>query len=324
LMAVCTILVCFVMPMQPDKALMTLLLSLYMLSHVISELYQSRMFQMNRLDLAGQSQFFRTLLPLVCFGVVLFATHSLVIATISLAMAGFISIWLFSYLPCRPFAGLSRATTTTVTDIKNLAFACFPLFCSLLLMNLVIQLPKYVINELGNNQMQGIFNMVFMPAQVINMVAGFIYRPLIHQISNMLDHHDLKGLLHLLRSQMLLVAGITTVGILTAWFVGAPILGMFYGTDLQSQRLAITLVVVGGGIFAFDQLLYYIAVIMRRQGMIFMNYAVTLALSLLVSIPLVGVYGIVGGVCTFIAAHVMLFIGYSALIYRNLKEKIHV
>lgn len=319
LMAVATLALCLIMPMDPAKAQMTVLLSVYMLSHVVSELYQSRLFQMNRLDLAGQSQFFRTLIPLLCFTALLYLGQSLQVATVGLAASGFICVWLFGYLPCRPY--LRQRRTTSIAECKSLLLACLPLFFSLLLMNLVIQLPKYVIERLGNNEMQGIFNMIFLPAQVISMVAGFIYRPLIHRTSEMLDQRDWKGFFRLLRWQALLVFGIAAVGSLGAWFLGPAVLGVLYGVPLQTQQLAITLVMVGGGLFAFDQLMYYIAVIMRCQRQIMANYLAAFAVGLLVSIPLVRASGIVGAVIAFIVIHAGLFIGYVILILKKLKER---
>jgi O-antigen/teichoic acid export membrane protein len=321
LMAVATLALGLIMPMDPAKAQTTVLLSVYMLSHVVSELYQSRMFQMNRLDLAGQSQFFRTLIPLLCFAALQYLGQSLQVATIGLAASGLICVWLFGYLPCRPYLGQSRTTNTA--ECKSLLLACLPLFISLLLMNLVIQLPKYVIDRLGSNEMQGIFNMIFMPAQVINMIAGFIYRPLIHRISEMLDQRDWQGFFRLLRSQALLVIGITAVGSLCAWFLGATVLGAFYGVQLQTQQVAITLVIVGGGIFAFDQLMYYVAVIMRCQRQILINYIVALTVGLLVCIPLVRASGIIGAVIAFMVIHTGLFIGYVILILNKRKERKH-
>lgn len=322
LMAISAALVCLALSSDAGKTVLLAVLSVYMAAHAISELYQSRMFQMNRLDLAGQSQFFRTLFSLVCFAIALWVTQNLVASTIVLAVANVASIWLFSYLPCRPFMGTRHIPAPG--DTKRLILTCLPLFLSLLLMNLVIQLPKYVIEMLGTNEMQGIFNIIFIPAQIINMISGFIYRPLLHRFSTLLGRMELKDLFKLLKSQILLVLGFTVFVALGAWFLGTSLLGAFYGVDLHGQQLAVTLVVVGGGIFAIDALLYYIAVILRKQGFILLNYVVALALGAVFCFFFVGMWGILGAVLTFVLIHVLLLIGYTVLIFAAIKEKAYV
>lgn len=62
------------------QAWLLLLLTMYMAVHSFAELYQSRFFQKNRLDLCGKSLFYRTFFSLCCFAVLSATIHNLYIA----------------------------------------------------------------------------------------------------------------------------------------------------------------------------------------------------------------------------------------------------
>lgn len=310
LMAVCAGLACLGLGFTKEKTVLTSLLTAYMMAHSVSDLFQNRFFQLNRLDLSGKCLFFRTLFSLVCFALGLWLTRKLYVSAAILALANIAAVFLFSYFPCRKF--IPAFSVPSKTEILSLIRACLPLFVSMFLMNFLMQLPKYAIERHINDTAQGIFNMIFMPAYVINLISGFIYAPMLKPLSDAVSSGDKKEILHLLTRPLIIIGVFTAVCCLGVWLCGVEVLGWFYGADLSGQRLPLLLIIVGGGLFACCQLIYYVILILRRQGLIMIDYALCLMAALLVCPALVKKSGIMGAALSFVVIQLLLILIYLA------------
>ena len=235
IMAVCAVFTCLGLGFSREKSILTLLLTVYMMAHAVSDLFQNRFFQLDRLDLSGKCLFYRTLFSLIFFVLALWLTRNLIISAAILALANISALFLFSYFPCKKFLPVPSAVPRT--EIFSLVKACMPLFISTFLMNYLMQLPKYAIEKQNSDVMQGIFNMIFMPAQVINLISSFIYRPMLKPLSNAISSGDKKTAVYLIGRQFAIIGGFTLVCCLGAWLCGVEVLGWFYGADLSGQRL---------------------------------------------------------------------------------------
>lgn len=318
LMLIISAAICMLMKFEREKTLLTLLLTLYMLAHSISELYQSRMFQKNRLDLSGKSQFFRTLFSLLCFALALYSTDSLIIAAISLTLGNFFSIWAFSYIPCRKF--IPKKEKTSMPEKLLLIKACFPVFISILLMNMLMQMPKFTIELVGNDSMQGIFSMIFMPAYAINLVSNFVYQPMLKKLGDCIHGGDKKGIYGHIKKLSLFTLAATAFCSLLAWLIGIPILSWLYGVDLDAHKLSLAFVVMGGGIYALCQLMYYTVMLFRNQKLTMLNYMVCFVLSVPLCYFLVCRAGLFGAVLSFIFTHLLLLALFTLIFHFLLRR----
>ena len=308
--------VIFFMHFTGEKALYTIALAAMILCHVFAELHQNLFFQKNRLDLSGSSQFVRTLVSLSAFCVVLLWTKNVLYAILAQTLVCAAVAFFYAKVVAKPF--LAERLPESRDDVRGLVAECFPLFLSVLFMNVMINASKYGVEWFMDDAAHGYFNLVFMPAQVINLCSQFIFKPYLRQYAASLEDENGSGeFIRLLRRQLLFVAGLTAAACAGAYLLGAPILGFIYDKDISAYALTMTWVVLGGGLLAVCQLFYYILVLCRRQKIIMILYAAGMAAAALLSVLLVRRFGLSGAAWTFALSHALLLIGYVFFVYKN-------
>lgn len=295
------------------KALFTVLLSMLMMLNVVGDLYQNLFFQNNRLDLSGSALFYRTFWPLIVFCLTLMFTRQ-VIWAIVLQVVCNLMVTLYYIRSVAPSFLREESHNGRQHDLYKLLLDCIPLFVSLLLMNVVINASKYGIEFLMDDRAQGYYNMIFMPAQVINLCSQFVFKPMLKGYSSLLHGHKIAEFCRLILKQLGMILAFTILCCVGAYFLGVPVLGLLYQKDLYAQVYSLVLVVLGGGIFAACQLFYYIVVIMRKQNYIAYIYMIATIASIPATYALVMKQGIFGAAMSFVVVHLVILLLYLCLI----------
>lgn len=300
------------------KRIYTICLTVLMLLNACGELYQALFFQKNRLDLSGSALFFRTFWPLVAFATAILLTGKALIA-ILLQIAANLVITLYYATRVAPkfISGEKKRREKS----RDLLIESMPLAVSLFLMNVVINMSKYGIELKLDDTAQGYYNMIFMPAQVINLCSQFVFKPFLNEYAALLKQKQNKVFLWMLGKQVILVGGFTAVCCVGAALLGVPVLGFLYNKDLSGLAAPLTGVVLGGGIYALSQLFYFIMVILRQQRNVLKLYIATTAVSALLTNCLIDWLGIAGAVSAFAGTHVFLLAGYVYQMMRMLREE---
>ena len=244
------------------KAIYTMLLTVLMALNSIGELYQSLFFQKNRLDLSGGALFFRTFWSLLAFSAVVLLSGSIlsgIIVQIVVNLAATI------YYALRYTGGILEGddgngrSNIATREACKLIVECLPLFFSVFFMNVVLNSSKYGIEILLDDKAQGYYNMIFFPAQVINLCSQFLFKPMLSSYAESLmeakGRYDRFG--RLIMRQIGIVVGFTVVGCIISWWIGTPLMGIIYDKDITAMRMPLLLIVFGGGTFALCQLLYF-------------------------------------------------------------------
>lgn len=291
-----------------EKAKYTAVLTALMLLNAVGDLYQSLFFQKNRLDLSGSALFYRTFWPLLAFCAVLIWTRSVMLSLVVQITANLAITLYYRFRVVPRFLADEKSGDTP--GPRRLAWECAPLFASLLLMNVIVNASKYGVEFLMDDTAQGYYNMIFMPAQVINLCSQFLLKPFLSRYAELLNNKRYRDFWALLFRQIAWVIGLTGVCCLCAYWLGAPVLGFLYKKDLSAFALSLTLVVLGGGVFALCQLFYYVFVILRLQKYILLLYVFAMAVTVMVSPALMCASGLSGAAVSFAAVHGFLLICY--------------
>lgn len=300
-----------------EKAYLTILLCVLMLLNVIGDLYQNLFFQNNRLDLSGSALFFRTLWSLITFSLTYALTRRLILAVVLQILCNLMTTLYYIWRVAPPFLREEEAHSKDGRTAWTLLADCFPLFISLLLMNLLINASKYGIEFLMDDTAQGYYNMIFIPAQVINLCSQFIYRPMLNQYSIFVQEKRTSQFRMLLIKQLAFIVAFTLVCCLGAASLGTHVLGFLYRKDLSAHVVPLVLVVLGGGIYAACQLFYYIFVIMRRQIYVSLIYILTTVLSIPITYKCIQWGRLTGAALAFVVVHLVIFVLYLGFLIRS-------
>ena len=294
------------------QAWLLLLLTLYMAIHSFAELYQSRFFQQNRLDLCGKSLFYRTFFSLCCFAILSATIHNLYIASAGMVLTNLVTMYIWSFCPSKAMGAENRMGKKG--QLLLLFQTTIPLAVSLFLMNVMANLSKYVVNYYESNTVQGYFNILFLPTQVINLLSGFVFKPLLNQYGVAAGEKDFSRFQKLYGRHLLFIAGLTVLFCLGGCLIGTQVLGFFYAADLSPYRLELFLTILSGGFIAAGSMSYYLLVMLRKQMWIFLNYAVNIGIGIAVSVVLVQNFSILGGALSIVISQALLFLGSAAIL----------
>lgn len=260
-----------------------------------SDVYHGRMQQIGRLDVATKASAVRYVTEIVVYAAVLILTHNLIIATVAFAASSLAMMMLTSINVSRNYCGFKPDFTGI--KLKLLIIEGFPLFVSLFLNMYISNAPKYAIDAYLTEEIQAVYNMIFMPAFMVMLIANFIFNPILTSYAKMWlagTREQLNSLKKHIRRQMLIVAGLTVAGLIVALTIGTPLLSMIFGIDLGSYRWELFVVMIGGGALAYATFFSTVITIIRIQNSLLISYGAVAIGAKLLSGLFVTHYGIMG------------------------------
>ena len=287
-------------------------LCVYRLIEALSQFWFAAFQREERLDLGGFSTVWRYVLSTIALAVALAATHDVVAALV--AASAVEAAW----LACYDVPRLARIVRVGRPDFSlkpliALFLACLPLFISSFLSTYLGNVGKYAIEAAGTEQMQTVYNVLFMPSFVINLFMIFFVRPTLTTLAKLWLAHDVSAFGRIVGKLLLLVFGITAVVIGACAVVGIPVLELFYGIDLQGYLAPLLIVLLGGGFLSASNVFYNAMVVIRTQNAVVAGYIVAIAVATAVSVPLVDAMGIVGAAWGYALSCLVLALAFAAL-----------
>lgn len=280
-----------------SKAIVVFLICALKCIQAFADVIHGRMQQKGRLDVATKASCIRYIIEMLVFAVMLIITKDLVISALVCVIISFAVFMITSMNAARDFCELIPSFKWG--RIKLMLIEGFPLFVSLFLNMYISNAPKYAIDAYMNDTVQGIYNMVFMPAFVIQLVAHFIFNPIITTYAEVWQKGDIRKFNKLVLRQCGVILGLTLLAVAVALTIGIPVLSIFFGADLSDYKRELLIVVLGGGMLAYSVFFNTVITIIRLHKTLLYSYAATALAALLLSKYFVVNYGIAGAVTLY-------------------------
>jgi O-antigen/teichoic acid export membrane protein len=172
-----------------------------------TDVYHGHMQQKGRLDVATKCSSIRYIAEIIAYCGTLIIVPDLVLATWICVGVSFV-IMLLTTVNAGRFYCDSLRPFFSAEKIRALTIDGFPLFVSMFLNIYVGNAPKYAIDAYLTDDVQAIFNMIFMPAFVIQIIAHFIFNPILttYAVLWLAEEKDkFDRLIHLVKKQCMLV-----------------------------------------------------------------------------------------------------------------------
>lgn len=308
-----------------DKAFATFLLSCFCIAANISDIFQGNAQKAERLDLAGKSLSFRIIFSVVIFLAALIASgRNLTVALISIAVFSFLWILFFDI---RNLVFGDRITFSLNREqFRTLFVNTFPLFLSLFSQVFIFNMPKYAIDTYMSVESQAIYGILFMPASIVSLLATFLYRPIMVQLSLKWEKGEYREIIKTCFQRILLVLAAIVIIVAGGALLGTQVLTLLYGTDVNAFRKELLILLVGGGFSGISVLLYYLMTIVRKQYYMVGAHFIILILSWLASYKLVknlGMFGAsLGYLFAIMALDIILFFMLAIIFHRKMKGSV--
>lgn len=284
-----------------------------------SDVLHGRMQQMGRLDVATKSSCIRYIFEMLTFAVVLFVTHNLVLACVICVIVSFAVFMLTSFNAAVDFCTLRPSYKWD--RMKLMFIEGFPLFVSLFLNMYISNAPKYAIDAYLTDEIQAVYNMVFMPAFVIQLIAHFIFNPIITTYAEVWQDRNIKKFRKLVLRQCVVILGLEILAIVVALTIGIPVLSWFFATDLAEYKLALLVVVIGGGCLAYSVFFNTVITIIRLHKTLLYSYTATAVAALVLSKFFVVNYGVMGAVTMYAILMTILAIILAGITFWKIQQE---
>lgn len=303
-----------------EKTLIYIFIVLYRACDAFSDVYQGQLQQNRRSDLAGKILFFRSIIAIVNFFIILKITESLVITSFGI----FLVNALLTIILDIPILRESRITgpikfeKNTISSTFLILKQCFPLFLNGFIITYIFTEPKLVIDQLLSRDifasgMQRNFNILFMPTFILNLLF-IILRPMITELSYDWENKKFDIFNKKVKniSKVLLLFGIITI--IFSYFAGTFLLSFVFGVDLNSYSIELVVLILAGLFNVFATMIDNLMTIFRRQKLLLPVYIITFIISKILNYPLIFSFGVSGAAISFLISMVIYFV-LSIIIY---------
>lgn len=296
-------------------AIVVILMSFYKLIEALSDVFQGLFQQHERLDLAGKSLALRVITSIIAFAIVLYISKSLVLASLISVIVSIICFVTYDLKCTKLFTKIEIDFNANI--LKDLFITCMPLFITAFLIISVYNSPKIAIDRYLNYESQAYFNILFMPASVINLL-NIVFRPLLTTMAIHWNNNNIKKFLSVIIFIVSGLVGLTFVTIIGGYILGLPILSIMYGCDLSPYKKELIIILTGGGFCALSNILSNIITIMRQQRKLVYAYIITWASSFVISNNLVKSYEIFGASISYLILMIIFFLLILSLFFISL------
>ena len=306
-----------------NKAIVVFFVCMLKLFQAYTDVYHGHMQQRGRLDVATKCSSIRYLLEMVAYCGMLMIKPDIVLATLVCVAVSFV-VMLLTTINAGRFYTDSLAPVFRKETLRALAIDGFPLFVSMFLNIYVGNAPKYAIDAYLTDDIQAIFNMVFMPAFVIQIIAHFIFNPILTTYAVLWladDHRKFDRLLSLVKRQCLFVLGLLAAAIIVALTFGLPVLSWWFGADLSAYKAELCVIMFGGAMLAYSVYFSTIIAIIRVQKSLIVCYGLVSLLSLAISKSLVVGVGMMGASMLYAILMTILATALFAVVLYEFRKK---
>ncbi len=306
----------------PQKAWVVFLMVCYKVIDGFADTYEAEFQRSGRLYLTGKSNTFRTILSVGCFFAALYVTRNLVFACAVAVAAQITGVLLFDIAVIGLLDNIDWSYNKE--RIAGLMKGCSLLFFSVFLDFYIFSAAKYAIEDHMDDASMALYGAVFMPTSVINLVAGFVIRPFLTKLSLCWEQRKLREFGGIIAKIFVVILVLTILAVGGAALLGIPVLSLLYPNlkeALGQNRIALVMIILGGGFNAWMNLFYYTLVIMKRQRHIFAVYALVCIAAVVISPLCVIRSGIFGGAVSYLILMILLASGFGILTLFGFREK---
>ena len=302
-----------------NKFIVILLVNALKCVQAFTDVVHGRMQQMGRLDAATKSSSVRYLMEIISFAVAYLLTHDLTVAMVTCVIVSVVVALLTSMNVATDFCQLRPVFHAK--RMGQMLVEGFPLFLSLFLNMYLSNAPKYAIDAYLTEEIQAMYNIIFMPAFVVQLVVHFIFNPILTSYAEVWARGELARFKKLIQRQMLVVLGLTVLGLAIAATIGIPVLSWIFGMNLAGHKRELVIVMVGGGMLAYSVFFNTVITIVRMHRTLIYSYGAAAIAAFALSGFFVRNYGMLGATVLYAIIMTILTAILGVILWMRIHEE---
>lgn len=317
-MLLCTFIFLLFKDYSLNKVLVIVFLVVYKMIFAYSDTIFGIFQKNDNLYQVGISLTIRSIFTVVVFIIVDMLTYDLILSTISLMLS---ELMVFIFFDCLLLKKYEISFSRVNKEAMKLLFVGgFSVFVFMLLSFILINIPKFAIDDILNDSDQAIFGIILMPATLISICANFIVQPFINEIKTLIEQNKYLIFRKLIFKICMWVFVIGMFVLIVTYFVGIPILNFIYGIQLDTYLFPLLVIVFGAVFNGLLSVLTNALISIRKNGVQVAIYIFCNILMMVLSYSLVLLYNVMGASVAYCIIHIVLFCMYFCVFMFYIKK----
>lgn len=286
------------------------------------DVYECEMQRDDKLYMVGQGLFFRIIIFTIVLLLTLFITKNILLSTFIAIVSRFIVGY---FLIFRRYLKYSNNTSyfSNLDNLKNklieLTKDTFPIFISMFLDMYLHSASKYAIDIHLTNYHSGLFNILFMPSNIIYLICSFAIRPLLTPLSSQYnqDINMYKKSFNKITKIVLIICIIIFLISLVIGYYYLRIVNVFtnytYNNEILTNNIYMMFLIImlGSMFYAMSAPIYYALVIEEKANYMKIVYIVLSIFAFLLTDILVSKFGFLHASISYLIIMCLLYISFA-------------
>lgn len=288
---------------EPSKTIIIILVCILKAIDSVEDVYQGQQQLNGRLDVAGKCYTVRLTVTLICYITVLLISGNLLVATaVCLAVSVVSSIYLL-YLTTPDAEDAGNMTGDSVISLFK---ECSGLFVSTFMAFYMINAPKFAIDAQMSSEAQADYGYISMPVFIISLLGTFIYAPVVKGMADEYTNNGVKQFNKSIIRQVLYLLVLVIFIMTGTYFLGIPLLSLFFHKDLSAYKTGLLVLMAGGSLMAYSNFARMVLTLIRKPGWVFAAYGTGTVFEFCLVRYFIAKDGIFGGCMVFLYSMLVL------------------
>lgn len=280
------------------KSLIIILLCLFKFCEELSDVYYGIIQKNDDLYIVGKSMFLKSIFNMLVFFIAVYITRDLLLPIILIFIINFLFIYFYDRKKAIKYGKIEKIIDKHfyIKYFKDNLIICLFLFLSTYLVNC----PKYVMQEFLSDELQGIYNVIFLPATAVSLIGSFIINPILVNVSK---EYSNKNYNKIKKMSNKIVIILIIIGLLICIFgyILSPVLyKLIYNFEIKRYMLEFILTIIGCTFYTISSVISMLLITVRKLKTQLILNILLAVLSTILCILLIKKYSIMGGIFAYL------------------------
>ena len=201
----------------------------FKMSEAFVDVYHGIIQRGMRMDYVGISFILRGVISNILFIICALLTKNLFLSIIIMTLSSYALIYIYDH---RKVSTFFKQGGTSTQQIIHLLIECFPLAIYTLLSNLIAAIPRISLESIKGTEILGIYASIAIPAAIIQVVAGFVFAPVLTVFADHVDKRNLQLFHELFFKILAYIFALSLIAIITGMLFGDFGLRLLFGQQI--------------------------------------------------------------------------------------------
>ncbi|MEG3038999.1 MAG: hypothetical protein RR788_01730 [Erysipelotrichaceae bacterium] len=275
---------CIINAYDIQKFTLFMIFMIYHIFECISEAFYGILQKHNRLDIIGKSMTYRIIISLVLFIFLNIITKNIIIASLAFIVGYAFVLYFYDTKKSKQYENVKMCFDSRVIKLMKASYkVCLFTFFNILMLNVT----RYAVDINLNDEAQGYFSILIMPAALIALFAQFLVQPLVTPLSNKYHEHHFVNFAKDTSVVLIIILTFGVAASVCSYYILPTLLEIVYSLDFSNYKLEIALVIFAGICSSSTTVISTILIIMRKMNAQLISFGVSIGFNFLISFMLV-------------------------------------